>query len=358
VNRKEMLASLHVAAVGLSKKDILEQSSSFVFTGGRLKTYNDDLMVDLASPLSEIEAVVGADDFLRILDRLPDEEIEVSVSGEELRVKGKKREAGIACTSKVALPVGDVPKPGEWSVLEPKTMNLLRQASRSCGQDETQYINTCIHITPDGLDAGDGSRLLRIATKTGFPKEVLIPASSVASLVGMEITKVSIGKGWLHFKIRGGVISLRCSHQEYHQGLDGILKMVDPETITLPEHLGQIVERAQVFNEEAYDAKVGLLIESGKLTMTSRKDTGWYKEVKRVAYSGRSLEFDINPKFLVELLDQSGDMSIEVDHRKMKVTTKAKDPVIRTEFAVSLTAKQEAGDDDSSDGNDTSADGE
>lgn len=337
-SRGPLLARLNEAAVGLSSKEILEQSNSFVFKGGKLTTFNDEIMCRVDSPL-DFDVVVNASDLTSVLSKIPDDEIDISIQGSEIRIKGKKKKAGINCSTEVLLPIGAVPAPGAWSRIGEGTLAALQHAAETCGKDETQYLTTCVHVLPDKIEASDNYRYISIEGRTGFPSEVLIPASSIAKLEGLEITKIAQGEGWIHFKtVSGAEISMRCSHQKYHDGADTVLTMDNPENITLPVNLGEMIERAEVFITAAYDSKVGIQIANERLKITSRKETGWYREEKRIRYQGRPLEFEVNPKFLAEVLKRTRD--VKVDSRKMKIEYD------RIKFVVALTTKVQVDEDD------------
>lgn len=334
IARGELLAILHECSVGLSSKEVLVQSNAFVFSGKYLLTFNDDVMARHANPLG-FDAAVNAADLMAILSKIPDEEIEVAREGGEIIIKGKRRSAGIACASEIGLPIDAVPPPSSWSKIKEGVMPLLQQAAKCCGKDESQYLATCVHITPKLIEASDNFRLYRVTTPTGFPEEVLVPGAAINVLSGMEVTEVSQGKGWVHFRTTSKTeISLRCSHQKYHETIGDILKMVHAEIVTLPRNLSEIVERAEVMLNSDFNATVGIRIEDEMLTLTTRKEGGWYKEKKRIGYSGRSLDFDINPQFLVELLQKTHEVA--VGDGKLKISLPP------MEFVVALAQKADS----------------
>lgn len=330
-NRGALLARLHEATPGLASKATIEQSDCFVFKNGRLTTFNDTIMVRVESPL-DFDVVVNAADFMGMVSKCPDEEVTVWLHEGELRIKGNMKKAGISCSQDVALPLDAVPTPDKWHRLGEGTLGLLQQAARTCSDDDTQFLATCVHVTPDRIEASDNYRLFRVDGATGFPVEVLIPAESIEAIEGMEVVRVAVGEGWAYFKTSSGAeIAVRCSHEKYNDKVDEALAMHNPQEITLPANLAEMVERAEVFNTAQYDAKVGVRIAEGELTLTSRKDNGWYKERKKIEYSGRTLDFEINPKFLVDILARTRE--VLVDDRKMKIASD------RVQFVVALTAR-------------------
>lgn len=331
IGRGALLSKLTEVAIGLSSKEELEQSNCLVFKGDNLVTFNGEIMAMTDNPLG-FDVVVNAADFTGILEKIPDDEIIIKLREGELVVKGARRSAGLACVVEVTLPIDAVPDPGKFTRLGEGVLSALQQAARVCGDDDSEYLTTVVHVGPDRIEGCDNFRLFRVDGATGFSADVLIPSTTIQILERAELTKVAIGEGWVHFKTAGGArVSCRCSHEPYHDSLDVLLKMDEAENITLPATLKEGIERAEVFNSGDYNSKMGIRIAEDELVITSRKEGGWYKERKRVEYSGRPLNFEINPKFLVEILGRTRDVSI--DDRRMKILSD------RIQFVVCLTAK-------------------
>ena len=320
IKRTELLTRLQKASVGLSRNEVLEQSNCFVFTDGKIVTFNEQIMAVVKSPI-EIEAVVIANDFMKLLAKFPDEEIDVDIKGNELIIKGNKKKAGITCFAENLLLVDAVPKPKKWSKLAEDTMDMLKQAARCCGNDEQFFKMTVVHATPDLIESCDNARLFRSDMETGFPEEILIPGASILAIAKYKIKKVSVGEGWTHFKTKGGhKFSLNSSHEDYLENVGDILTINDGHEIKLPRNLGEIVGRADVMKDDGLDPQITVSISENKMKITSRKDTGWYRETKKIKYTGPSFEFLINPKFLLEMMKRT--RTVVVNETKMKIEDK------------------------------------
>ena len=320
IKREDFLKILNIAAVGLTRREILEQSNSFVFTEDYLVTFNGEVLTKCKNPLDDVTGAVGAEDLTKLLSKFPDEFIEVIDKGDELRIKaGGRRSAGITKAAEVALPFDDVPAPKKWNPIPETLLSVLHQAARVCGQDETQPRTTEVHVTEDKVEACDNFRLFRYTMDTGFKKELLIPALSVAGLAGLVFTHCSTRGGWVHFKTESDhVVSLRCSQGEYPD-ISPLLEMgKKTEKVTLPSNLADILGRAEVMHETSYDAVVSVTIKEGELTLKASKEGGWYKETKRVKYSGRPLQFQVHPKFLEDVLQKTHKVLIGGDRLKLE----------------------------------------
>lgn len=334
INRERILNILQVSSVGLTKAEVLEQSSTFVFTETELVTFSGEILTRVKKPI-DIEGAIPAQEMMRILQKLPDEEVDIVAKGDEIRIKGgKRREACITRAAGIALPFEDVPQGKKWRKCPQKVMGILQQAARVCGKDETQPRTTEVHVTPTAVEASDNFRLFHYQTPTGFPEEALIPAASLAAIGGIPIRAVALSKGWVHFKAKTGHrISLRGSSGEYPD-LTDLLRMANPTRVSLPNNLTDILSRAEVMQESSYDALVSISLKAGKMILKTKKETGWYREQRQVDYSGSPLRFLVNPKFLEEIFSKK--KSVAVGDGRMRIKAK------RATFIVCLDMGEES----------------
>ena len=333
IDRKNLLKKLNEMTPGLSAKGILEQSKSFVFAGGSLVTFNDEILARMDSPLGDLTMVVDASDLLKVLEKLPDDELEIKKKKHELVLKGSKKAAGISLTAEVLLPFDAVPTPKNFKTIGSGSISkLLIQAAMTCGKDESQPLTTYVHVREDLIEACDNYRLLRAVGDTGFPDEVLIPATTLLALKAVSFVKVAIGKGWCHFLTKTGTTySLRTSHEEYSIDTSDIIKLRKPKKIRLPSNLPEVLERASIMGNTGYDAYAEVTLSKNKLTIKTQKEGGWYRERRKVKWDGDDMTLHVHPELLVDLLSRA--RKVELDETRMKITTKRITFVIRISIA-------------------------
>jgi hypothetical protein len=309
VDRKEFIICLASVSSGLSPREVLEQSNAFIFSDGDVITFNDEIMARSPCKVG-FDAAVASSDFLKMLAKFPDKEIDIDRRKGDVVIKGTRRTAGVTCDTNLLLPFASVPAPDGWKKLRPRTWGHMLQASRTCGQDRTQYLTTCVHVAPQRIEGCDNYRLFRADGPTGFQQEILVPADAITAIEGAPIEKASIGKGWIYFGSGETVFSVRCSHEKYHDDIDTMLKVSGGELLELPDNLRDIVSRAEVMNEAGFDSRISVSIAGGILEVSSRKEGGWYKERRKVKYRGKDLAFDVNPKFLVDILGRTREVTV------------------------------------------------
>ena len=319
VKRNELLNALNSLSIGLAAKANLSQSDCFVFMGEYIITFNDDIMVRVKSPV-DIKAAVPALELMGVLGKMPDDEIKFIHKGPEIVIKGKRRSAGITCESEIALPVESVPAPGKWSRISEETIQHLLQASQTCGMDETQPLTFYVHITPRVIEACDNNRLFRVDGDNGLPGEVLLPGKPIGRISKMGVKRISIGDGWVHFKTEGGaVITLRCSHEEYHRNIEDLFKLESPRKVVLPKGLLAAVGRAEIMSGDDALPQVSISIANNEVVITSRKMTGWYKERSKVDYTDTPISFDVHPEFIRDVLNKTRTVIIGSDRMSIKI---------------------------------------
>lgn len=316
VEREKLLKTLDVAVVGTTPREILEQSNCFVFTEDSLVTFNGEIFTKAKNPVPEVVGAVPAEDFRALLAKFPDDVVDVRVKRGEVRVRGKKKEAGLTVLEGVRLPYGGVPGPGEWVEPPPELLPTLLQASRVCGKDDSQPRTMDVHVTSGLVEACDNYRLFRSTMETGVPRELLLPAASISAVGTLAFSRLSTHGGWLHLQRKGGHrVSLRCSSGDY-PNVSTLLELGDARKVRLPGNLSDILSRASVM-QDSTDALVSIKITRGELVLRSRKDTGWYQESREIKYDGEPFSFDVNPEFLEEVLAKT--RTVKVSKSRMKI---------------------------------------
>ena len=339
VDRKELVAALEFAKIGASLKgELLQQSNSFIFDGGRLITFNEEIKTDSPSSI-DIAVAVLADEFLKVLGKFPDDEVDISTSGidgqgRELIIKGNRKSAGITCFDEITLPHEAVPTPDGWNKLGEDVPDMLQHAASVCGHNVAQERTTMVHITPDVIEASDNYRILRAKLKTSFDNECMIPATSIKAMRDIKIKRVSVGEGWVHFRTAAKqIISVRCSHELYHNDMEKIMR-VNGSAITFPRNLAEILSRASVMMDTDDRPQISIELSKNKIKVESRKDNGWYRESKKTKYDGVPLNLLVNPASLLAMLKRTRLAEVDSSGCKMKITAD------NIQFMIALTPKE------------------
>jgi len=317
VNRENLLNELESVRPGLSPKEIIEQSSCFVFTGGNVMTYNDEVACVRKCSL-EIEGAVQAEPLLQMLQKFPNDEIEVLLEEGEFRIKaGRRRSTGIRMEQQIMLPIDTVEKPKSWKPLDPEFAEAVDIVSRCASKDQSQFSLTCVHIHPKWVEACDNYQLSRFPIKNPVEQACLVRVESLRHIVDLGMTKFSETEAWIHFRNKSGLrLSCRRSMEEYPDF--GEFLKVKGTPATLPKGLGEAVDKAEVFSKENADNNQVMVSlspkEGGRLSILGEGVSGWYKEVKKLKYKGQAFKFRIDPKLLITITERHNDCEISERH--------------------------------------------
>ncbi len=318
INREKLLSQLESIMPGISTREIIEQSSCFVFKNKTVMTYNDEIACTQKSCLP-VEGAIQAMPLVSILRKLKEDELEITTSKEELLIKGKRKKAGIRMDAEILLPIDSVEKPKGWKDLPDDFADAISIVQHCSGRDATKFSLTCVHLTPKWVEACDGYQAARYRIKMDMEKPTLVRKESIKYIVELDMSKFNETKNWIHFKNSSGLI-LSCRRWvEDFPKLSKLLKVEGTPT-KFPKGLVEAVEKAEIFAaENAEDNQVTIELRPNKLRITGRGASGYYQEVKDIKYKGPSLSFRIATELFADLIRHHN--SCEVTSDRLKVDT-------------------------------------
>lgn len=322
VDRANLLMILESVQSGLTAKDVVEQSSCFVFKEGLVHTFSGQVACSRKSPLKKsFEGAVQALPLLKILNKLSEEQITILTEDEKFILKGKGgKRTTIAMESDLALPIHHVETPEDWKPLHEDFTDAINVASKCVGKSETDWAATCIYLTKSTVEACDGSQCIRYFVKTRLPKgvkHILVRGTDIKHIVSLGMTEFSLTETWIHFKNTSGLIlSCRKDDQEFPP-IDKLLE-VEGENLVLPKRLIKAVGRAEIFSEENSDEnEVRIVLRPGKMRVYGEGITGGHREPITVKYKGTPLTFTVGPKLLIDLVERFNECIVCGDRLKV-----------------------------------------
>lgn len=308
INKNNLLEALNKVKPGLASKDMIEQSTSFVFADGMVLTYNDEIAV--SCPVDcELEGVVASKELLGTLGKFKKDEVIINTTDSELQLKQGPSEVGIALETTITLPLEELGKPKKYKPLPKEFVEGLAMCTFSASTDLSKPILTCIHVVSNVIESCDNYRAtiydLELPEKgeEWVKEDMLIPNPSIQQLIRYTPIAYCATEGWVHFKCEGDVIfSCRTFEGEYPD----VTELIQDKGVSckLPSNLDQALDRASVFSkaEFAQDEHVKITISGKQMTVEGKGTTGWSKDPMRIKDEGTDLEFSINPKFLSQII--------------------------------------------------------
>lgn len=319
VNREEFLSQLEAVQSGLSNKDMVEQSSCFLFFQDRVATFNDEIACSLATSPG-IEGAVRAGPLLELLKEMEEDEIEVHVSDDatKLVVKGVKKTARIAMEKEIVSPLDQVEPPEGWRPLAENFSDAVHLVQSVAGKDAMQPMLTCVHITPKWVEAANNTQLARYKLETGFDEPVLVKQKAIKFINGLGVNQFSETESWIHFKNPAGLVFSCRRYVEQYPNVAEVLKF-NGERVKLPKDLGKVLKRAGIFSKENADANVVTVnLVPGKIRVISECGSGDYREFRNIAYDGSPMTFMVSPEVLAAISEKHNECIIGDDKLKVK----------------------------------------
>lgn len=318
VNRAQLLKEVESVLPGLSEKELIEQSDCIVFKDKKICTYNDEIACTYKTKM-DITAAVQSKPLISLLKKMKEEEIDVSLEENTFLIKGKGRRSGIRMESKILLPIDTIESPVKWNSLPEDFTEGLKTVVNCAGNDDSQFILSCIHIHPKWIEACDNQQIGRFKIDTGFTKSILVRKDSLKHIINLDMTKFSETENWVHFKNPAGLmISCRRYVEDYPE-VDDILNVSGTKTL-LPKGIKDAVERAEIFSSEnADDNLVTITVQAGKLKIIGEGVSGWFRESKKTEYKGNDISFRITPTLLTDLVQKHNECIIASDRMKIEI---------------------------------------
>jgi hypothetical protein len=283
IKRAELVARLELVSPGFTKEATLEQSDCFIFDKGRLLTLSEQMACSIDSPF-DFDGAIQADRFLKLLKKLKDSDLDLKVEGDELLLMAKNKRAGFGI-SRITMPLDYIPSmPDEWYPFD--FAEQLATVAGAVSKDENYPAFTCVHFTPNFVEACDNYQLVRYLKGMPLDGEFLLRGKQLKHVAtAMEI---GVSDNWICFRAGDLVLSypmMAYAWDSMDEHLD-----IKGEPVSIPSAIVGAVEKAQLLS---VDDDVMIDLREGRAIVIGRTETDWYKERATVDYDGPNLRFMI-----------------------------------------------------------------
>jgi hypothetical protein len=328
IPRQELLAALEAVEPGLSASDILEQSSCVVFRGGWVYSFNDEICTRVRGPLPpDLQGACHGKPVLDSVRRIKADAVDVWVADGRLWVAAGRQRAYARLETEILLPVGLVEKPAGWVKLHPDLLPALTMAHEFAGKDDSQYIFTCVHLTPEFLEACDSTQALRVKVPTGVREPILVRREAVKAVSSLGVTHMSETPGWVHFRAparteeddRSPELCLSCRrHLEEYDDLSANFAFKGNKA-RLPKELVEAADFAGAHTEQnSSDRLVDVWVKPGAVRVSGTGNTSGAEQWAKCQYDGDELRFRIAPKMLARIVERYPEC--EITFNKLKAS--------------------------------------
>ena len=307
IEKKKLLDALLLVKPGLSSKEVIEQSSSFVFINGLVVAYNDEIAVSYPLDIG-IEGAVQSKELLALLGRVKDEEIILKQKKSELFIKGKKFKAGIRFESEINLPVDFfMEKKPKFKKIPEGLLDGIQICIFSAAKENISAVLNTIHVKDDYVESCDNFRLTRCSLSKPIQDELLIPVTAAHYLFGYAPNSYVIAQGWIHFKHKESGLTFSCrTFEEQYPDLSDFIE-VEGSPVKIPSELTEILDRMKIFTGEGTtsDRLVTIRIEDNECIVRGENENGWIEEKAKIKKQKESYAFQVSPRILQDIIGRS-----------------------------------------------------
>jgi len=317
VSREELLQELESVSIGIATKELLEQSSAFVFHKGRIITFNDEITASIPTKL-KIEGVIQAEPFYKMVKKIKEEEIKVAQEGSIFIIRGKDFQAKFNSEKEIIIPIDEINIPKKFKKLPTGFSKAIRMVCITAGKALSEPLLMNVHIENNKIESCDNDRVTICTLDKNLKMDILVSAKNIGEINKQEVNSIASSDGWIHFKTKkGAILSSRLIDEDYID-LEQYVPTQSGKPIVFPTQIKDLLDKGEIFsqNEISTEKLIKIRLKDGKLDIMSQNSTGKYRGWKKVKYFGPDLTFEINPDFLRDILSLSHKVSI-VDNTLM-----------------------------------------
>jgi len=326
---EKMISEIKKLMPGIdSSNGLIAQSDCVIFRKDGTWAFNDSVAVRSEFTLG-FDGAIPAQKLMSLLNRFKGkEEVVTEIKGNEYHLSRQDyrkdgRKAGIRKGSIKFQPEHnfmkyDIAMPTRWRPLPEDFCDAVLATSKVTGREEHKFTLTCIHITPDFVEACDNTQLIRWKTQTGFRTDVLIPNRVAMSIMKHKVVEAGLTKGWVHFRDKDGITYSARTHDDKYPDMDPFYD-VKGDRITFPEKLSNLAQEVSSISSGGRDADVLMKLSEDTLVMESHSLEMSLSDTLPINYKGEPISFYIHPQICV-YLSENARRTI-VNATRMKVWT-------------------------------------
>ena len=318
IQKQQLIDVLTTIRPALAKKAIIEQATHFIFCGDKVLSYNDRICI--ATPFeTDFICSINAEEFYKILTSILQEEVEIKLVDQKLKITAKKlnvlltTEDGSAILKMVeTLELDRIQK-----LLKPlptEFRKAISLCSFSAAKDMSNPILTCVFVGDNKVASSDNLRISEYTLSESIKTTFLFPATSAIELAKFELDKFAISptNNWVYFTTNTGAIFCSRLMSDDYPDYGQFLSCNKDIEIVLPSETIQLVETAAILacGDDDQNKEVEINISNNKLRCRGENKLGWIESESDIK-TNQTIDFIINPIFLLMILTYTHTMNFD-----------------------------------------------
>lgn len=300
IEKQKLIDILAAVKPGLSSKEVIEQTTHFIFGDGEVYTYNDKISISHETDLNIGDFAIQGEELFKILNKLKEEEIDLEIVKNKLQVTAGKTKAVLNIDNEIKVPMIDIPD--DFDPLPANFTHAVKFCLFSVSKNMTKPELTCLNITENQVQSCDNFRLT-FHDLDGELQAFLLQGSAAEQLIKYSPVEYVIDNSWIHFANESGVI-FSCRTVNYtYPDIDSLSK-VEGNDVHLPQSLTESVEKAEILATEEFeqDRFISLTLSKNKLKVKGEGQLGWIEDEIKIDYKGEKSTLKVHPNHFVDIL--------------------------------------------------------
>lgn len=304
----------------LADKAIVESFVRFFFSGSHIITYNGRILISHPFDTGDISFSILAGPFFSFVSKTKVKEIDISLKGGNVKIKGKGLSGKIAIESDPEMPEIEIPDIDDdgWRSLPEGFSQGLKMCLLSMETDPSSPLSNVQFNESGEIVTSDDVRVSCYDTGDEFEERFYIPGSSAGELVNFENESLSqylLQENLIFFASDKGAIF--CSTRSADDWEEDLLQHMDlrGSKYKLPKTIKTAIESSMAIDDtvEDHDKMIEVKIEDGSISCKSEGSSGYIETKQKLKLGKNNIQFSINPIYFTHILELSTLMTISDD---------------------------------------------
>ncbi len=308
ITKTILLDALAKVKPAIANKEVVEQSTYFIFDDTRIWTYNDQLAISHEIKTGITGAVREAE-FYAMVKKIEGETIWLEQQQGQILLETESDSVSVNIDPDIKAQGITVPgiNSKQWRSLPDNFTDAVFACLFSTAKSLDRPALNCIWVEGDCVLSTDRYRASQHALNTPVKQPFMLPYVAARELRQYNAYKVYLDKQWIHFVNREHTFfSCRTIEGEYPVAEATAIFDCEGERLQLPDNLADAIDFVQSLLVEDFDVNkvVTLTIEPGLITCNSNSVIG--KANRKIkgenGYTGKPIKIEVNPTFLNEIV--------------------------------------------------------
>lgn len=316
IKKKELAKILSNLKPGLAKREIIEEMTHFIFTGKRVLTFNDEILI--SHPFkTDFVCSISAKDMIDGLNKAKSENIKMTFEDGQLLLTCKDQDIIMNASmddevKNIATDVMEAADQSNWKPIAEDFTDAMYLAMFSASRDETDEAFQGICVSDEYVYSSDKLRVTQCKMKA--PMDFFVVKAPVANdLRKFKFKTYCLTENWVNFRTEEDVLfSVKKMGDEWPiEDAVSFLKL-EGSRFRLPDTLQPAAQDLITWAEGDMDfhKTIKFTMDNNLIVLEGRKETGLMRKRIMLEYQRDPITFLVSPVYLAAILERGATRMI------------------------------------------------